>query len=328
MAGLINGDFGIWQRGSTLPAGTGFRFGPDMWAVHSAGSTVAVQRERFSPSQTEVPGNPKYYAQITVQSVAGVGHCTRFGQPIEDVRRYAGETITWSFYAKSDTSKNIAIELGQFFGSGSPTTASQSSGVQKIALTTQWQRFDIVIDVASVVGKEIGPSGDDCLQAVFWLDADSAYDSRTDRLGQQSGRFEFAQCGLAEGDQSGDMGYLKPRPIYEQLAECERYCEKSYNLDVAPGELDNRGVVTHVKNPNDSYLIWIPFRQRMRTPEVTCFSFNTGARHKVVQEYTDVCVHYSTTLGECGFFVHLDQQFAKPERYFIQWLASVEDLKI
>lgn len=328
MSGLINGDFGIWQRGSTLPAETGFRFGPDMWAVNSTGSRVAVHRERFLPSQTDVPGNPNYHVGITVHSIAGSGNYARFGQPIEDVRRYAGETVTWSFHAKSDTSKNIAIELRQFFGSGSPSTKSCSNGVQKIALTTQWQRFDIVIDVASVVGKEIGPAGDDCLQAVFWLDAGSSHDSRTDCLGHQSGLFEFAQCGLAGGDHSGSMGYLKPRPIYERIAECERYCEKSYNLDVPPGSLDNKGVVTHVKNPNDSYLVWIPFRQRMRTPEVTCFSFNTGAPDKVVQEYTDVSVHYSTTLGECGFFVHLDQEFEKPERYFIQWLASVEDLKI
>ena len=145
---------------------------------------------------------------------------------------------------------------------------------------------------------------------------------------EKSGVFEFAQCGLLDGDNPSDMEYLKPRPIYERLAECERYCQKSYNLEVPPGGLDNRGVVTHVKNPDDSYLIWIPFRQRMRMPEVTCFSFTTGAPHSVVQEYTDVSVHYSTTLGECGFFVHLDQVFAKPERYFIQWLASVEDLTI
>jgi len=140
--------------------------------------------------------------------------------------------------------------------------------------------------------------------------------------------FEFAQCGLLEGGNPGDTEYLRPRPIHERLAECERYCEKSYNLDVAPGALDNRGVVTHVKNPNDSYLLWIPFRQRMRTPKVTCYSFITGAEDKVVREYTDVGVHLSTTLGECGFFVHFDREFPDSERYFIQWLASVEDLTI
>ena len=95
-----------------------------------------------------------------------------------------------------------------------------------------------------------------------------------------------------------------------------------------PAAWINRGVVTHVKNPDDSYLIWIPFRQRMRTPEITCFSFTTGSPHRVVQEFTDVSVHDSTTLGECGFFVHLYQAFEKPERYFVQWLASVEDLTI
>ncbi len=328
MPGLINGDFGIWQRGPTCPAGTGFHFGPDMWAVNSTGSTVAVNRNTFSPNQTDVPKIPKHSVQISVNSIAGSDNCARFGQPIEDVRQYAGQTVTCSFYAKADSRRNIALELRQFFGSGSPMAESYSNGVQKIAITTEWQRFDIGIHIASIVGKKIGPVGNDCLQVIFWLDAGTTYDSRTDSLGHQSGVFDFAQCGLLDGDNPGDMEYLKPRPIHERLIECERYCEKSYNLEVPPGALDNRGVVTHVKNPDDSYLRWIPFRQRMRTPKVTCFSFKTGKPGMVVQEYTDVGVHTSTTLGECGFFIHLNQAFANPDRYFIQWLASVEDLVI
>ena len=197
-----------------------------------------------------------------------------------------------------------------------------------ITLGTAWQRYDIVVPVASIAGMTIGPDGTDCLQVIFWLDAGSDYDARTGGLGQQSGEFDFAQCGLLSGDQSGDTAYLSPRPMRERIAECERYCQKSYNLDVPPGALDNVGVITHVKNPDDSYLRWIAFRQRMRTPKVTCYSFRTGAPDTVVQESTDVSVHLSTTLGECGFFVHLDQEFEKPERYFIQWLASVEDLTI
>ncbi len=171
MNGLINGDFGIWQRGSSIPMGSGFRFGPDMWAVNSTGSTVAVDRRAFSSSQTDVPGNPKYAARMTVDSAAGSGNCARFGQPIEDVRRYAGQIVTWSFYARADTPKNIAIELRQCFGAGSPASVSHSNGVQKIKLTAAWQRFDIGINIASVDGKGIGPDENDCLQAIAWLDA-------------------------------------------------------------------------------------------------------------------------------------------------------------
>ena len=238
MNGFINGDFAIWQRGSALPPGTGHRFGPDMWAVHSTDSTVAVHRERFSPSQADVPGNPKCLVRITVHSAAGSEGFVRFGQPLEDVRRYAGETVTWSFYARSDSTKDIAIELRQFFGSGSPTTDAQSNGLRKITLSTAWRRFDVVIHVASIVGKTIGPERNDCLQAIFWLDAGSSFDSNTDHLGRQSGVFEFAQCGLLDGNHPDDVDYLKARPVHARIAECERYCQKSYNLDVPPGGLD------------------------------------------------------------------------------------------
>jgi hypothetical protein len=184
MNGFINGDFGIWQRSSNVPTGSGFRFGPDMWAVNSTGSTVSVDRLTLLSIQTDVPGNPKYSIRIAVKSVAGSDNFARFGQPIEDVRRYAGQSVTWSFYARADTAKDIAIELRQFFGSGTPASAPHSNGVKKVSLTTTWQRIDFDIHVASVDGKDIGPAGDDCLQAVLWLDAGSAFDCRTNGLGQ------------------------------------------------------------------------------------------------------------------------------------------------
>jgi hypothetical protein len=42
---------------------------------------------------------------------------------IEDVRTFAGQQVTISFWAKADATKNIAVELVQGFGSGgSPST--------------------------------------------------------------------------------------------------------------------------------------------------------------------------------------------------------------
>ena len=55
-------------------------------------------------------------------------------QPIESVRNNAGGNVTFSFYAKADAAKNVAIEFVQNFGvGGSPSAEVTGIGAQKIA---------------------------------------------------------------------------------------------------------------------------------------------------------------------------------------------------
>jgi hypothetical protein len=105
---IINGDFDFWQRGTSF---TGNEYGADRWFHNRVGTTHTVTRQPFTLGQTDVPNEPTYYCRTVVSSVAGAGNYAVLFQRIEDVRTFAGQQVTVSFWAKVDSTKNIAVEL-------------------------------------------------------------------------------------------------------------------------------------------------------------------------------------------------------------------------
>jgi len=218
---LINGGFDIWQRG-TSQTSNGYG-SDDRWSNENLGSTKTASRQTFTLGQTDVPNNPKYWARTVVASVAGAGnYCSKI-QRIESVYTLAGQTATLSFWAKADASKNMAVELVQWFGTGgSPSSAVTGLGVTTCALTTSWQRFTVTVTLPSISGKVLGSGNDDHLALIFWMDAGSSFNARTNSLGQQSGTFDIANVQLEAGSAPTPF---ESRPIGTELALCQRYYE-------------------------------------------------------------------------------------------------------
>lgn len=214
-SGIINGDFQAQQRGNSQTA-SGI-LAEDRWNNGRSGSTQVHTIEAFTPGQTEVPGNPEFYSRTVVTSIGGAGNYTHKFQAIANVRSYSGGKATVSFYARADANKNIALELAQSFGSGG---SSAITGIesQKIAITTDWARYDTVVDVPSVSGKTIGEGSQ--LQVLIWFDAGSTFDARTDSLGQQSGTFDLADIQTVPGQIAPDF---QRQPFADVLAECQPY---------------------------------------------------------------------------------------------------------
>jgi hypothetical protein len=218
---IINGNFDVWQRGTSLSAGTGNRFLADRWRTLSTGTTVAPSRESFTLGQLAVPGEPTYFHRCVIASSAGAANYALIGQSIEGVRTFAGQTITISFWAKADSTKNIAIDIEQTFGTGgspSPTVAGLLA--RKIVLSSAWQKFSITTVVPSISGKVIGTNGNDRVNLIWWLDAGSDFNARTDSLGQQSGTFDLAQIQVEIGNRATAFEHRLPSI---ELAACQRY---------------------------------------------------------------------------------------------------------
>jgi len=216
---LINGGFDIWQRGtSQTSAGYG---SDDRWLNENSGSTKTASRQTFTIGQTDVPGNPRYFSRTVVTSVAGSTNYVFKSQRIEGVSTLAGQTATFSFWAKADAAKNIAIEFNQFFGSGgSPSATVNEIGVTTFALTTSWQRFSATVNIPSIAGKTLGTNNDDFISPRWWFDAGSSYNSRTNSLGQQSGTFDIANAQLEAGSSPTPF---EQRPVGMELGLCQRY---------------------------------------------------------------------------------------------------------
>ena len=218
---IINGDFDIWQRGtSQTAAGYG---SADRWTVGLVGSGVTFNQQTFTLGQTAVPDNPVYYSKASVGSIAGAGNYALIEQRIEGVQTFAGTTATLSFWAKADTAKNMAVEFVQNFGTGgSPSTQVTGINVTTIALTTAWTKYFFNVTVPSITGKTLGSGGNDYLNLIFWLEAGSTYNARTNSLGQQGGVFEISHVQLEAGEIASPFEY---RSVGQELALCQRYYE-------------------------------------------------------------------------------------------------------
>lgn len=231
---VINGGFDVAKRGTTLAAGTGFKYMTDRWARVSVGSTLAYARQSFATGVTMPPGNPRYHGRFTVVSVAGATNYAAIYHAMEDVKTYAGKTVTVTFYAKADAAKNIGFELYQWFGlGGSPSSAVTGIGAQQCALTTSWQRFDIVVAVPSISGKTRGTDNNDHLELVFWFDAGSTFASRASSIGQQSGTYDIARVSVREGDCSNETDPFCPRHIEQEEDLCARYFQTYSDIVVS-----------------------------------------------------------------------------------------------
>ena len=219
---IINGNFDVWQRGtSQTVSGYG---SADRWRFEIGTSTQSVTQQVFALGQTDVPYNPKYYYRNVVTTGGTASSYARLYQKIEGVGVFAGETVTLSFYAKADASKNIAVSFIQSFGTGgSPSSAVLGISPTTVGLTTSWAKYTVTIDVPSISGKTLGTDDNDSLGVLFWLDAGSDFNARTNSLGNQSGTFEFAQVQLEAGSVATPF---ERRSYGEELALCQRYYEQ------------------------------------------------------------------------------------------------------
>jgi hypothetical protein len=192
--------------------------------VLSGSSTFSVQQ--FTPGTAPVAGYEakQYLRAVTTGQSSGFAG-TIFGQTVEDVRTFAGQTVTVSFWAKAASgTPNVSFEFRQVFGTGgSPSaTVENAGGTQKFAITTSWVRYSRTITLPSIAGKTFGTDNNSKLEYNIWVSAGSAFDSRTGSLGIQTNTFDLWGFQLEAGNvmtpfttASGSIG--------GELALCQRY---------------------------------------------------------------------------------------------------------
>lgn len=226
---IINGNFDIWQRENSV-TGTN-NYGADRWKQERTGSTCTYSKQTFTVGQTDVPNGPTYFARFAVTSSAGAGNRVVVTQSIENILLTAGQTVTLSFWAKADSAKPISIEGVQGMGTGgTPSANVNPAWVQKVTLSTSWQKYTITKTFPSVSGKTLGTDGIHTTASgiVIWFDAGSSFNARTDTLGQQSGTFDIAQVQMEIGSVATNF---EMRPISTEMDMCSRYCRMYRNLN-------------------------------------------------------------------------------------------------
>ena len=161
---IINGDFSIWQRGTTttftVPTSGGFV--SDRWQYlcddgGSGSSSKTISQQAFTPGTAPVSGyEGQYFIRVNSTVASSTETYSFLTQLIEDVRTLAGQTATFSFWAKAASAVTLpSFSIRQSFGSGGSAVVDTTIATN-IALTTSWQRFTYTFTVPSVSGKTIG----------------------------------------------------------------------------------------------------------------------------------------------------------------------------
>lgn len=224
---IINGNFDLWDY-ATSQTSNGYGSDNRWLNAHSGSSTKTHSRQSFTLGQTDVPGEPSYFSRTIVVTGSGASDTVTKQQRIESVRTFAGKTITVSFWAKADSSKDIATEFTQYFdAAGGGSAAVDSIGVTTHSLTSSWAKYTVTIDVPSISGKTIGSNGTDYIQIIFWFDAGSTFDARTNSLGNQSGTFDIAQVQIEDGSVATQFD---DRNIAIERILAGRFYEEGYAL--------------------------------------------------------------------------------------------------
>lgn len=208
---IINGDFGIWQRGTSLtPTAGTFTYTSDRWAtVMPAGTTVS--RQTFTPGTAPVAGyEGTYYFNQTITANAQNYETV---QRIEDARTFAGQTVTLSFWARSTVgAQPLNAALYQNFGTGGSPSSLVQVGVTTYTPTSSWQRFTFTYSVPSVAGKTFGTNNDSYLWVRIAQYTTTATNTSVDIWGVQ---LEAGSVATPFQTASGSIG--------GELALCQRY---------------------------------------------------------------------------------------------------------
>ena len=219
---IINGDFKINQRSFT--SSTTGTYGFDRWGTLQSDGTVTYSAQTFTAGTAPVAGyEAANYARLVTTGQTLTSAVARWYQAIEDVRTFAGQTVTVSFWAKAATgTPKMAFELNQSFGTGGSPSATVNNYVGQVTLSTSWARYSLTYTVPSISGKTVGTTTPGALFLQMWVSAGSDANARTGSLGIQSNTFDLWGVQVEAGSTATPF-QTATGTIQGELAACQRY---------------------------------------------------------------------------------------------------------
>lgn len=265
---MINGGFDVWQRRigvSSAYGSTGSTYFADKWVrvdgvTSGTHGTHSIQRQTFDTNQTEVYGNPKYYASF--QNDISGGSTTDYihiENRIEDVRTARNENVTLSFWSKCGiTGATMDIAVTQWDGATASSTYPAT-----VQLGTLWGKYEVAFLIPNITSS---PTGKHYLGVGF----------RTEGLNTT---YDLAKIKLERGLVATKNADINES---EELDKCKRYYQRSYNVDEQTHDetmLDDitpsTTVVDFTITPDKNYYYTFPVPMRDE-PTITFFSPSTG----------------------------------------------------
>lgn len=275
---LINGDFRFWQRGTSFSTNS---YGADRFLNNTSGAPCTMSRIALGAG--ELGGFTTACRMSFGAGNAAADYATL--QPrLENLAQFSGRTLTFSGYMRATTvGVKVAFEGSMIAGPGGSFPSGMQTnafGVTTFTPSTTWERFTATFTLPNLTGVVFGPYS--ALSFNLWLSAGPNHNFRNNSLGFQSGVVDFVGLQLEAGSTATDF---EQRPYALELMLCQRYYEKSYEVDVIPGTATATGQNAFFIYglPSSTYSAGkeIAFKVTKRVPPaMTGYSPQTGAAGK------------------------------------------------
>jgi hypothetical protein len=231
---VINSDMTINQRNFTSTTTTAVQM-VDRWRstfTQASGVAPTYSVEQFTPGTAPVAGyEAKQYLRVVSTNQSAAGDRLLFTyNGIEDVRTFAGQTVTFSFWARAASgTPSVTMEFAQLFGTGgSPSTAITAIGVTKIQINTNWVRYTGTVAIPSISGKTVGTDPNTSqLGFSIWASAGSDWNTRSGSLGIQNNTFDIWGVQVEYGSKATPFQTASGGNYFTELAMCQRYYWRS-----------------------------------------------------------------------------------------------------
>jgi hypothetical protein len=227
---LHNSLFNVQQRGAG-PWVASANYTADRWQLSITLDNVSASLTTLNDTTRGQIGDEAATTcwQAIVTGNGGASAFSLLGQPIENVRRLAGKTITVSFWAAASGALKLGVNVLQNFGSGGASSVWATP--QTVTLSTIWTRYSATIVIPSAALKTFGTAGTDFSQVSFVFSSGTTNAAVLGNPGVQSGTFQLWGVQLEIGSVATPLE--KPDP-QQDLAKCQRFfCSVTGGLYVA-----------------------------------------------------------------------------------------------
>jgi hypothetical protein len=238
---IINGNFDIWQRGTSFAAAADATYTADRWKYQKSGAMVhTVSRSTDVPTQAE-SGHLSNYSLLATVTTAdgsiGAGDYCTLTQRMEGYNSFPihDKTITISFWVKATGTNVTGVYCCTLASSGHnqnyPTEYTINSA-------NTWEKKTVTLTIDTSAGTW-GATNTYGMAVIFPIVAGSTYQGtnetwnttnfgvgtsgmQTTALGTTSNTFQIAQVQLEAGSVASDF---EIRNHATELAMCQRYYE-------------------------------------------------------------------------------------------------------
>jgi hypothetical protein len=291
---IINGAFEINQRVFTSTS-SNVVYTFDRWKTEFSSVTATYSAQAFAvgeaPSSTVGGTN---FIRVATSAATGSTY-TVIRQEVEDVRSFAGQVVTLSFWAKSSTAgAKVGARMNQEFGSGGSTFVA-TNATTPATLTSSWDRYSFTIALPSISGKTIGAGSS--LSALIMVN-DSFLGTN---VGAQNATIDLWGVQLEAGAVATPFKRNSPN-IQAELAACQRYYQR-WQADTNYAYLGGFINPSNVADGPGFLTLFTPMRTKPTSVSFGNLALSSLSDSRVALTNITVNIHATASNGMLQFFV-------------------------